>query len=138
MRNFFNTLKYRLSIFMNGRYGADALFNFMLYTTVALITINMFFRNPVIILLEFVFLAISVFRMMSRNTAKRRAENEKFLKKIKGVKAFFKLQKDRVRDRKTHVYRRCPSFKAVLRLPKKKGKHTVKCPSCGTRFDVKI
>ena len=123
---------------MNGRYGADALFNFTIYTTVALILVNIFFRNPIVILLEFVFLAISVFRMMSRNTAKRRAENEKFLKKSKALRSFFKLQKNRIRDRKTHAYRRCPSCKAVLRLPRKKGQHTVKCPSCGNRFDVKI
>lgn len=69
-------------------------------------------------------------RMFSRNIAKRRRENEKFC-------GFFKLWKNKIRDRKTHVYRKCPSCKAVLRLPKAKGKHTVVCPRCKNRFEVR-
>ena len=69
-------------------------------------------------------------RMFSRNIAKRRRENEKFC-------GFFKLWKNKFRDRKTHVYRKCPSCKAVLRLPKAKGKHTVVCPRCKNRFEVR-
>ena len=70
------------------------------------------------------------FRTMSRNIAKRRAENQKFCN-------FFKLRKNKFRDRKTHVYRKCPSCKAVLRLPKAKGKHTVSCPKCKNKFSVR-
>ena len=70
------------------------------------------------------------FRMFSKNIAKRRRENEKF-------SGFFKLWKNKFRDRKTHVYRKCPKCKAVLRLPKAKGKHTVVCPRCKDRFSVR-
>ena len=48
------------------------------------------------------------------------------------------LQKSKHRDRKTHVFRKCPACKSVLRLPRQKGKHTVRCPRCQHRFDVKI
>lgn len=75
-----------------------------------------------------VYLLIS--RMFSRNIAKRRAENEKFC-------GFFKLRRNMFRDRKTHVYRKCPKCRAVLRLPRAKGKHTVVCPRCKERFKVK-
>lgn len=44
-----------------------------------------------------------------------------------------KLPKD-----KDHVYRICPACRANIRLPKKKGAHSVRCPRCGTLFDVKI
>ena len=69
-------------------------------------------------------------RMFSRNIVKRRAENEKFV-------GFFKRWKNKFSDRKTHVYRKCPSCKAVLRLPKAKGKHNVVCPRCKNRFQVR-
>lgn len=39
---------------------------------------------------------------------------------------------------KDHVYRTCPECKANIRLPKKKGAHSVRCPRCSTLFDVKI
>ena len=69
-------------------------------------------------------------RMFSKNIEARRKENERFCN-------FFKLRKNKRRDRKTHVYRKCPECKAVLRLPKAKGKHFVVCPRCNHRFKVK-
>lgn len=39
---------------------------------------------------------------------------------------------------KDHVYRICPSCKANIHLPKKKGAHTVRCPRCNVLFEVKI
>ena len=44
----------------------------------------------------------------------------------------------RIRDRKTHVYRRCPVCKNVLRLPREVGDHGVNCPVCHGHFSVKI
>ena len=34
------------------------------------------------------------------------------------------------------MYKKCPKCKQKIRLPLKKGKHTVKCPNCGNSFDV--
>jgi hypothetical protein len=44
-----------------------------------------------------------------------------------------KLPKD-----KEHVYRICPACHANIRLPKKKGSHSVRCPACGQLFDIHI
>ena len=44
----------------------------------------------------------------------------------------------RIRDRKTHVYRRCPVCKTVLRLARTPGDKGVNCPSCRGHFSVKI
>ena len=35
------------------------------------------------------------------------------------------------------MYKKCIHCKTVLRLPLKKGVHTVKCPNCKKRFEVK-
>lgn len=88
--------------------------------------------------LDLLILWYGMFRCMSRNKEKRSRENRAFLRKWNAFKGFFKLQGNRVRDRKTYVYRRCPGCRVTLRLPKRKGKHTVVCPKCGRRFEVKI
>lgn len=60
---------------------------------------------------------------------------KRFLKKMRN---FLLLQKNKLRDRRTHVYRECPFCHAVLRLPKRPGAHSVKCPRCSEHFDVTV
>ena len=48
----------------------------------------------------------------------------------------FDYKKKKYKDRNTHMYKKCPKCKQKIRLPLKKGKHTVKCPNCGNKFDV--
>ena len=125
--------------FMYGRYGNDKLNNALLWSYAALIIAYMVVflfveENPFVylayLLLSWALIGTAIFRALSRNIAKRRQENEKFT-------GFFKLMKNKHRDRKTHVYRKCPACRAVLRLPKAKGRHTVVCPRCKNRFEVK-
>ena len=130
--------KNKLYRFMYGRYGSDKLGNVLAWTYFALViiytVITIFWWNPIftvvyltasLLLIFFVF-----YRMFSRNIVKRRHENEVFCN-------FFKLRKNKFRDRKTHVYRKCKKCKAVLRLPRSKGKHTVVCPRCKNRFSTR-
>lgn len=125
--------------FMYGRYGNDTLNKTLLWGYVVLMLAYMIVflfieENPFVyiayLFLSWIVVAVIFFRSMSRNIAKRRRENEKFT-------AFFKLIRNKRRDRKTHVYRKCPVCKATLRLPKAKGKHTVVCPKCRNRFEVR-
>ena len=130
--------KEKLFRFMYGRYGYDTLGKTLLWVYIALIfvyaVISFFVESAllyVFYLISSTALVVYIFwRAMSRNIAKRRAENQKFC-------GFFKLRRNKWRDRKTHVYRKCPECRAVIRLPKAKGKHTVVCPRCKKRFDVK-
>ena len=129
---------------MYGRYGTDTLNKVylglyiavvLIYYIAALLIPETAAKTKALLLLAYLFLTtfliiLIFFRMFSRNIAKRRRENERFC-------GFFKLIRNRFRDRKTHVYRKCPKCKAVLRLPKAKGKHTVVCPRCRERFQVK-
>ena len=123
---------------MYGRYGTDTLSTVLLYVYFAFVLIctvvSIFVRSLWFSLFYYVVATALVVwmlsRMFSRNIAARKRENDKFC-------GFFKLRKNKFRDRKTHVYRKCPSCKAVLRLPKAKGKHFVVCPRCKNRFEVK-
>ena len=132
------TFRERVASFMVGRYGVDRLYYFLLAVCFILIVINLFMDSLVISLVESALFVYTFYRVLSRNVYKRQQENEKFIKIGEYFKKQFNLQKCKVRDRKTHVYRKCPSCKNNLRLPKQKGKHTVVCPCCKHRFDVKI
>ena len=128
----------RVAAFMAGRYGFDRLYYFLLTICLLLIVINLFVGSYIIGLIENGLFIYAIYRVLSRNMYKRQQENEKFIKLSEKPRKHFNLVKCRVRDRKTHVYRKCPSCKNNLRLPKQKGAHTVVCPCCKHRFDVTI
>lgn len=132
--------------FWIGRNGADQLYRFLVWVELALLVVsfvlNLIFHNLIVNLifdgLILTLLALATFRLLSRNIYKRQKENKVYLKILSAIKNFFVLRKNRFRDRKTHIYRKCPKCKKVLRLPKIKGKHTVCCPCCRHRFDTNV
>lgn len=128
----------KVSRFMYGRYGQDHLYYVGLILILILIIINSFVRNSIISALTWVVLILITFRVFSKNVYKRRSENEKFLKLWNPIKAKLMLQIRRFKERKTHCFRKCPSCKKVLRLPRKKGKHVVNCPCCHKDFSIKV
>ena len=131
----------RIYRFMYGRNGTDALCKALFVVYLILIVFNLFLKQPwatVMSMLELALGAYIVFRILSRNIYKRQRENQWYQRQMGRVKGFFALQKNKWRDRKTHIYRKCKHCKKVLRLPRSKGKHTVKCPCCGERFDVSV
>ena len=131
-------LKSKLYRFMYGRYGTDTLGNVMLITYFVIVLLHTFLGffwgnvwiDAAVWLISSALAITVITRMFSRKVAKRRRENERFC-------GFFKLIRNKIRDRKTHDYRKCPDCKAVLRLPRAKGKHSVVCPRCKKRFNVK-
>lgn len=126
----------KLARFMYGRYGADRLGQALLWVYLALAIGAVFFKP--LNILALVLVAWILFRIFSKNIYKRQMENQKYLRLEGKLKSWFSLQKNKVRDRKTHRYRTCPHCKATLRLPNKKGKHTVCCPKCRKDFEVRI
>ena len=133
-----NNFKQKLIQFMIGRYGMDEMYIGLVAVWFFLTVVNSFVQSTLLSLLGTAVLIFGLYRFMSRNHAKRRAENEKFLKLWRPVKNWLMFQRDRFRDRKTARYRKCRHCKAIIKLPNQKGKHTVRCPKCGERFDVRI
>ena len=132
------SLRERFAGFMVGRYGIDRLYYFLMAACFILIVINLFVNSFIISFVESALFFFAIYRIMSRNVYKRQMENERFVKSIDKAKQFFNLQKCKSRDKKTHIYKKCPSCKNNLRLPRQKGEHTVVCPCCKHRFDIKI
>ncbi len=126
----------RIAQFMYGRNGTDQLYLALSTVLLVLLVINLFVRHWLLALAELLLLAYLFFRAFSKNVAQRRKENAAFLRFFRKPANFFKLQRNKWKDRKTHIYRKCPDCKNNLRLPKIKGAHTVSCPVCKRRFDV--
>lgn len=134
MRNFGQ----KIFSFMQGRYGNDQLNNFLLILWAIIFVVNLFVRNWILSLVELIPLALNIYRAMSRNITKRLYEKNKFMKVYNKVKGFFSLQIRKIKEIKTMRYFKCPNCKAQLRVPRKKGVHTVRCPKCRTEFKKNI
>ena len=133
-------MRERFARFMAGRNGNDQLNNFLLAVDVALLLLSTIFAksvgrvlNPIVLVL----LALVYFRMLSRNVYKRREENGRYLRAKAKVQAAFRVRRERWVQRKDYKFFSCPSCKAVMRVPRGRGKIRIVCRKCGTSFQRK-
>ena len=119
----FQRFRNTMARFMYGRYGTDTLNRVLFWVYFAVWMISLFFRyTPFGVVFARVLWGILgwlLFRTLSRNIPRRQAENRWLLHQV-----------TRVRDIRRCRYRRCPSCKATLRLPIKRGRRTVTCHRC--------
>lgn len=142
----------KLARFMYGRYGADELYYalflfelvFLFVSTVCQLLgkVNDIFGylSTIFYLVSLTLLVFTLYRFMSRKIDKRRRENMWYLRQKAKLKGLFKRKKKNSSpmDTEYHIFRQCPYCSATLRLPRQKGKHTVKCPRCSKTFGVKV
>ena len=130
-------LRQKLARFLYGRNGPDTIYTVCIWTAFGIAILNLFLRFWPLDIVYFLLFGYAVFRLLSRNISRRRAENEAFRRFFAKVLRKFGLWKKKSTDR-AHVYKRCPSCKSQLRFPREKGEHTARCPRCGSTFSVKI
>lgn len=123
--------------FMYGRYGIDDLYKLLLIICFILLVINIFLNNNIIRIIELLLIFIILYRSLSKNISRRKKENDKYLNIKNRIIKSFNYNKKKYEERNTHMYKKCPNCKQKIRLPLKKGKHTVKCPNCSYKFEVK-
>lgn len=133
-----NKLREILAKFMYGRYGTDRLNMFLLIVLIVCAGLNLFVRNGYFSIVmsswETLLIVLIYYRMFSRNIQKRYAENQKYLSLENKVKRFFGRTKYIQEQRKDfHIYT-CPQCRQKIRIPKGKGKISVRCPKCGAEF----
>jgi len=124
-----------LKNFMMERYGVDQLSMVLLILSVLLALIAQLASLPLLAFISYIPLGICIYRMLSRNRAKRSMENYKFFMLISPLYSRFKQTQSRIKDIKTHRFFKCPNCKATLRLPKGKGRINITCPKCKTKFE---
>ena len=124
--------------FFYGRNGVDKLNRFIFFLYFISFIVYLFVKHYTVLIVSSILLIIYFYRMLSKKLYKRQKENEIYLKITSSIKKPFLRFFHRIRDRKTHVYKKCPNCKKILKLRKVKGSHTVKCPVCSNHFNIKI
>ncbi len=133
-------MKQRFAKFMYGRNGSDNLTRFLTAAAVVVLLLSMFLGSgikDIVFVLALALVIYAYFRMFSKNLTARRAENAKYLRQKQRLKDWWKLRRDMWAQRKEYKFFTCPSCKAVMRVPKGKGKIRVVCKKCGTSFEKK-
>lgn len=125
--------------FMQGRYGPDTLTYVLIFAAAIIMYI------PFVGIISYPMIGYALFRVFSKDTAKRYAELQKFNHATRGIRGRFRnisikaaqrasVLEKRTKQRKTHKFLKCPKCKNMLKLPKGKGKLQVTCPVCKNQF----
>jgi len=123
---------------MIGRYGPDhlsiAMIIFALVLSLFHAILRLFPMASILMYVSYIILALAVFRILSRNITRRRAENDRFIRYWWPIRTKASRAIANIRYGKTHKFLKCPSCGNTLRVPKGKGKLQITCPKCGERF----
>jgi len=130
MRNFFRK-------FMVGRYGPDHLCIAMIVFSFALSLLHAIIGYTPLLVLSYAAFGLTLFRMLSRNVYRRRAENDKFIKYWWPIWIKMKRCTKRAKQLRTHKVTKCPKCGAKLRVPRGIGKLRITCSKCGEKLFMK-
>ena len=138
-------MRNRFAGFMYGRYGNDQFNQFLSVIALAVLVVNLFVKIPFLWMGALALLIWTYFRMLSRNTSRRYAENERFSSFISrfrrggstggyaGGRSAAERRAER-EQRKIYRYFVCPHCSQKVRVPRGKGKIEITCPKCRTSF----
>ena len=126
-------MREKITRFMQGRYGNDRLGQAMLMAALACVVLSLF-RIPFISTIGLAILALTYYRMFSRQIAKRAAENQKYMQLEWKVRARLQKKKQSLAQRRTHRIYKCPNCKQKIRVPRNRGRIAISCRKCGTEF----
>ena len=118
-------MKEKIMRFMYGRYGMDSLGKCLVIVgLIAMLTAG-WTDSLVLVTLSWDLIIYAYFRMFSRNMAKRNMENQKFLEIRDNILR---------RGDRTHRIFHCPNCGQKVRVPRGKGRISIRCPKCGREF----
>ncbi len=123
-----------LQRFLYGRYGGDHLGRALIAAYLVLYCLALLTRLAPLSWAAFALAFWCIFRMLSRNTAKRRRENEKYLALTAPLRGWLRRRR-MIRTDKDHRYFKCPNCGQQLRVPRVNGKIKITCRACGTVFE---
>ncbi len=124
--------------FMQGRYGErgiDEYGHFLNIVTIVFLLLSMLFRRVGI----FYWIALALiiydyYRLLSRDFTRRRRENDRYLQIRYNRGAFMDDMRRKREDAKVHKIFKCPRCHQKVRVPRGKGRISIRCPKCGEEF----
>lgn len=126
--------------FMAGRYGGDEYGRFLSIIAIVLIVISVLISGLVgwlssaLWVIGFALILYCYYRMFSRDTARRSAENQKYLNNRYQLAVLKQQRKERNSQKADFKFYKCPKCGVLNRIPKGKGKIEITCPKCGEKF----
>ncbi len=130
MKKFSGNLSYRFQLFMQGRYGFDKLSQtLMIVCLICFLLSNLPFMR-ILYGIGLAFMLWSCIRCFSKNTQARYKELMAYYRLKNKLNQKFTLLKKMYNERNTHRYFRCKGCRAILRVPKGKGKIEITCRTC--------
>ena len=130
-------MREKLARFMAGRNGSDQLTRFISIVVCVALVLSLFMDTDAQLAIWFIAIIAAIyvyFRVFSRNVARRRQENARFLNSTASVRGYFRGLRERWTQRRDYRFFRCPSCRTMLRVPRGKGKIRIVCRKCGTSF----
>ena len=137
--SFFQRVGNAMARFMYGRNGGDRLGLATIWTAIVIDVVCLFIKGQQVLYLILSTLSTAMvlwalWRMFSRNLAKRRAENAWFMSKVCWpVKNAFGLTRTRMRDREHKSTLPAPSAGQCAGFPVARGGSSLPAPSAGRR-----
>ena len=138
MRNFFGNLRYKIGMWMQGRYGNDEFNRFL--SIVAIVCFILSFFGTLCTPLGYAYwlglaiLIYTIIRSLSKNIRVRSKERDFYVNIKSKIVGFFKLQVRRIKEGKTSKFYRCPKCRTIIRVPKGRGRIQITCPKCRQQF----
>lgn len=129
-------IRSKLQQLMYGRNGADQLALATMWGGLILWILNGLLHWFIFYIGSLALMGYTLFRIFSRRIDKRRAENARFLNRVRPLQHKASAWRTRAQD-KEHRYFRCPNCKQQMRVPRGKGRIQVTCRRCGITFEIK-
>lgn len=121
--------------------GFDDLSRFLLKAAPIVMLAGLLLRVTLIYWLGIALFLYFYIRTFSKNRQRFYEQNRAFLRYKRRFdvvwrdwKGAWQKRRNRFAQRKTHRFYRCPSCGQQVRIPKGRGKVTITCPSCRTKF----
>ncbi len=134
MKKWLDRIRTSFVHFMDRRNGQDELGLAAFAAGTVMYLLGAVFRNVYFMPASAFFFGYGLFRFLSKNTWKRKMENNAFCEIIRRIKKFWVMIRLQWRDRHTYRYFMCRKCGQLIRIPKLKKKIEIKCPKCGNRF----
>lgn len=128
-----NKIQKAVRQFMIGRYGNDQLNNVIFGASLLALLLSLLITHYLYIA-AVLLLALGYYRLLSRRIDKRARENGKYLQIKRRIRDWFGKHRWMAQQKKDYHIYKCPTCQQKIRIPKGKGKISIRCPKCRTEF----